>query len=120
MSYVIDVYFWAVGHFGHIVIRSEVEMKESELIRQINSYLKGIPGLFFWKEHGGMYGTAGIPDIIVCYKGKFIAFEAKVGKNTATVLQDATIKQIINSGGFAVVVRSVKEVKSVIEEFAKE
>ena len=50
-------------------------MKEKDLIKNIGKYLKTVPGLFFWKEHGGMYGTAGIPDIIVCYKGRFIAFK---------------------------------------------
>lgn len=40
-------------------------MKESDLIHKISDYLKTVPNLFYWKEHGGMYGTAGIPDIIV-------------------------------------------------------
>ena len=61
-------------------------MKEKDLIAKISNYLKSVNDLFFWKEHGGQYGTAGIPDLIVCYKGKFIAFEAKVGKNKATPL----------------------------------
>ena len=37
-------------------------MKEKDLIKAIGNYLKSVPNLFFWKEHGGMYGTAGIPD----------------------------------------------------------
>ena len=53
-------------------------MKESELVKRISDYLKTVPSLFFWKEHGGMYGTAGIPDLIVCYKGRFIGLECKV------------------------------------------
>ena len=48
------------------------KVKESDLIKAISNYLKTVPNLFFWKEHGGMYGTAGIPDLIVCYKGRFI------------------------------------------------
>ena len=95
-------------------------MKESELIKRIENYLKTVPELFFWKEHGGMYGTAGIPDIIVCYKGRFIGLECKVGKNTATVLQEQTIKQILRAGGYALVVRSVEEVKEIIRAFEKE
>lgn len=90
-------------------------MNESDLIKKIKNYLKGIKDIFFWKEHGGQYGTAGIPDIIVCYKGKFIGFEAKVGYNKPTSLQEATIKAIKRAGGKAVVVRSVEEVKQVLE-----
>jgi len=96
------------------------QMKESEFIKDISKYLKTIKGLFFWKEHGGMYGTAGIPDLIVCYKGRFIAFECKVGNNGPTILQSVTIKQIIAAGGYAMVVRSVAEVEEVIKAFEKE
>ena len=95
-------------------------MKESDLIKAISNYLKSIPDLFFWKEHGGMYGSAGIPDLVVCYKGRFIAFEVKVGKNKPTVLQEATIRQILRAGGYAVVVRTVEEVKEIIQAFKKE
>jgi len=95
-------------------------LKEKDLIKAIGNYLKSVPNLFFWKEHGGMYGTAGIPDIIVCYKGRFIAFEAKVGRNKPTVLQEQTIKQIIRSGGYAVVVTSVEAVREIITAFEKE
>ena len=89
-------------------------MKESQLIQNIRKYLATLPECFFWKEHGGQYGTAGIPDIIVCYKGRFIALEAKVGKNQPTRLQAATIDPIRRAGGIACVVRSVDEVKEIM------
>lgn len=89
-------------------------MKESQLIQNIRKYLATLPECFFWKEHGGQYGTAGIPDIIVCYKGRFIALEAKVDKNQPTRLQAATIEQIKRAGGKAAVVRSVEDVKAVL------
>lgn len=95
-------------------------MRESDLIRKIGEYLKSVPNLYFWKEHGGMYGTAGIPDLIVCYKGRFIGLECKVGKKKPTVLQAVTIKQIINAGGYATVVRTVEEVREIIRAFEKE
>ena len=36
-------------------------MKEAYLIGKIKEYLKSVEGLFFYKEHGGQYGTAGCP-----------------------------------------------------------
>ena len=39
-------------------------MLEKDIVRAIMKYLKTVPRCFVWKEHGGMYGTAGIPDII--------------------------------------------------------
>lgn len=95
-------------------------MKESDLVKKIKEYLSTVEGCFYWKEHGGAYGTAGIPDIIVCYKGRFIAFECKVGTNKPTVLQAITIKKILKAGGYALVVRTVGEVREIIEAFSKE
>jgi hypothetical protein len=69
-------------------------MLEKQLIQNIKKYLQTLPECFFWKEHGGQYGTAGIPDIIVCYKGRFYGLEAKVGNNKPTRLQEVTIEQI--------------------------
>lgn len=91
-------------------------MKEATLIQSIRKYLATLPECFFWKEHGGQYGTAGIPDIIVCYKGRFIALEAKVGKNQPTKLQAATIDKIRQAGGIASVVYSLENVKTVLSE----
>ena len=91
-------------------------MKESDIVKAILKYLKTVSECFCWKEHGGMYGTAGIPDIICCYCGKFVAFEVKTKKGRTTALQNSVINKIQKCGGKAVVVRSVNEVKVVIEE----
>ena len=88
--------------------------KESEIVKAIMRYLKTVPECFCWKEHGGMYGTAGIPDIIACIGGRFFAFEVKTLTGKPTKLQEATIRKILASGGTAVVVRSVDEVRSAI------
>lgn len=78
------------------------------------SLFKNRAELFFWKEHGGMYGTAGIPDIIACIDGRFYGFEVKTDEGTPTKLQLATIRKINAAGGIAQVVRSVEDVKAVI------
>lgn len=63
-----------------------------------------------------MYGTAGIPDIICCYRGKFMAFEVKTEKGKTTALQNSVINKIQKCSGKAVVVRSVNDVKALLEE----
>lgn len=62
-----------------------------------------------------MYGTAGIPDIIACVGGRFYGFEVKTDKGKPTALQEATIRKINAAGGTALVVRSVDEVRTVLE-----
>lgn len=89
-------------------------MREADIVKAILRYLKTVPKCFFWKEHGGMYGTAGIPDIIACINGRFYGFEVKIEDGRPTKLQESTIRKIKNAGGIALVVRSVDEVKAVI------
>ena len=91
-------------------------MKESTIVKNILQYLKTLPECFAWKEHGGLYGTAGIPDIIACVGGKFYGFEVKTERGKTTALQEATIGKINAAGGTALVVRSVEDVKKVLEE----
>lgn len=62
-----------------------------------------------------MYGTAGIPDIICCYRGHFYGFEVKTEVGRPTKLQEATIRRINEAGGTALIVRSVEEVRRVLE-----
>ena len=89
-------------------------MKENDIVKAILKYLKTVPHCFSWKEHGGMYGTAGIPDIIACIDGRFYGFEVKTESGKTTALQDATIRKILACGGNAYVVRSVDEVRTII------
>ena len=58
---------------------------------------------FFPAQNG--YGRAGIPDIIICHRGKFLAVECKAGFNKTTALQEREIAAIQKAGGSAMVVR---------------
>ena len=63
-----------------------------------------------------MYGTAGVPDIICCYKGKFIAFEVKTKKGKLSKLQEIIIEKIRMAQGMAFKVISLEEVKEILKE----
>lgn len=86
---------------------------ERTITDAIMRYLKGLAPLgWFRKIHGGNFQTAGIPDIIGCYRGVFVAFEVKrpaVGR--LTPLQAREIELIASAGGVACVVRSVEDVR---------
>ena len=90
-------------------------MKEKTITNQILKYLKSEPECFAFKEHGGIYGVSGIPDIICCYKGKFMAFEVKTTQGRLSKLQEVTIKRINESGGMAFKVTSLQEVKNILK-----
>lgn len=90
-------------------------MAEKEIVTAILKYLKTVPCCFAWKEHGGLYGTAGIPDIICCIDGKFIAFEVKTEIGNLSKLQEITMTKIKDAKGDAYKVTSVGEVKQILE-----
>lgn len=90
-------------------------MDEKHIVSSILKYLKTVPHSFAWKEHGGMYGTAGIPDIIACVNGSFYAFEVKQPSGKLTKLQEITIAKIQNANGHAYKVTSVNEVAAILD-----
>lgn len=57
---------------------------------------------FFPATHG--YGRSGVPDIICCVAGKFLAIECKAGDNKPTALQEKEMADIRKQGGLAVVI----------------
>ena len=95
-------------------------MKETNITAAIMRHLKAIPGCFCWKEHGGIYGTSGLPDIICCVTGRFVAFEVKTESGKLSKLQELTIAKITAAGGRAYVVRSAAEVKQIMENILLE
>lgn len=94
-------------------------MAEKDIAAAIMRYLKTVPYCFAFKEHGGMYGTAGLPDIICCVDGKFVGLEIKTPKGKATALQTATMRKIRAANGEAHIVRSLDEAKAVIDAICK-
>lgn len=89
-------------------------MLEKDIVAAIMRRLKAEPMCFAWKEHGGMYGTAGLPDIVCCLCGRFFAFEVKTTTGQLTNLQEHTIERIQAAGGRAFVVRSVEDVDAIL------
>ena len=92
-------------------------MLERDVVAAIKQYLASLGSdVFFWKEHGGPYGTSGVPDIICCYKGRFLGLEVKLPTGRLTELQKRAIRKINQAGGIACRVESVEDVKRVIEQ----
>ena len=88
-------------------------MLEKEIVAAIKKYLASLGSdVFFWKEHGGPYGTSGVPDIICCYKGRFLGLEVKLPDGRLTELQRRAIQKINDAGGIACRVESVEQVQN--------
>lgn len=74
-----------------------VKAKCVEIIKRYKAYH------FFPAQNG--YGRAGIPDIIVCFRGLFLGVECKAGFNKPTALQEREMAEINKAGGSTMVVR---------------
>ena len=76
-------------------------------------------GVYYFFPVTGGFGMSGIPDIICCHNGRFIAIECKAGKNKTTALQDAHLARIRAAGGVAVVINE-ENVNGLAETIGRE
>ena len=60
--------------------------------------------------------AGGVPDVIACYRGMFIAIEVKSVKGKASELQKVNLEWIRQAGGIAIVARSADEVRKLLTE----
>jgi len=90
---------------------------EGKVKRKTIAELQKLGMYIFFPATGG-FGRSGIPDIVCCYKGKFIGIECKAHGNKPTALQQSNLEEIVNNGGIAIVIdeTSVFNLKQIIEE----
>ena len=61
-------------------------------------------GVYYFMPPANGFGRSGIPDIVACVNGLFLAIECKAGGNKPTALQIREIEAIRRNDGVAVVV----------------
>lgn len=76
---------------------------EKKVKDQVVKTLKANGVYYFFPATFGM-GRSGVPDIICCVEGRFLAIECKAGKNKTTALQDREMNAIVMAGGSAIVI----------------
>jgi hypothetical protein len=76
---------------------------ESKVKKRVKKILDDFGAYHFSPMMDG-YGRSGVPDIIACYKGKFIGIECKSGDNKPTLLQLRNIDDIKRNQGLAIVI----------------
>lgn len=93
---------------------------EGKVKKKVKEYLQSIGAWYYMPVSNGM-GRSGCPDILVCYKGLFMAFETKApGKiKNVSANQEREIAAILSANGLACVVDDVDQVKETINELTK-
>ena len=76
---------------------------EKKVKDKLRKYLSQL-GIYHFMPAANGFGRAGIPDVIGCFNGQFVAFECKAGKGKTTALQDREIANIQSAKGWAFVI----------------
>ena len=84
--------------------------QESHLTDRILKHLqRQFPYAKFYKIHQSGYGQNGIPDILGCVQGRFVALEVKMPKKMPTKLQQRELALINVAGGVSAVVSTPEQ-----------
>lgn len=91
---------------------------EAKVKAKIKAILKE-HNVYYAMPIGSGYGNSGVPDFLCCVGGRFLAIEAKAGKGTTTALQEKNLREIRDSGGFALVINEAGLADKTLEGFIK-
>ena len=92
-------------------------MTEKQLENNMKKYLSS-KNIYHFKVHGNGFMRSGIPDLICCINGRFVAIEIKRpdGKGKVSKLQEIELDRIKKSDGIAVVMNNYDEFVKFISE----
>ena len=76
---------------------------EGKVKAKVVKLLKAHGVYYFYPVTGG-FGRSGVPDVVCCRNGHFLAIECKAGKNKPTPLQEAEMQKIRDAGGTTMVI----------------
>ena len=79
------------------------KVTEKWVKRQVVQRLKELGAYYFYPVASG-YMSSGVPDIVACYKSKFIGIECKANVNKPTPLQNKNLNEIKLCLGIALVI----------------
>lgn len=96
-------------------------MLEKEVVKRIKTWCKA-NDFFFLKHNGSAFAQMGIPDLILCYCGQFIAIEAKATGKEPTEAQLLKLHEIRDHYGYAAwfddpqdAIQWLKDIKNTID-----
>jgi Holliday junction resolvase len=89
---------------------------KARLKKQLNEL-----GIYHFSPFQAGMGRAGIPDVIGCYRGVFVAFECKAGSNKPTALQEREMQAIRDAGGHAYLINedNVNDLQEILKWIKK-
>lgn len=93
--------FWGIGGTSHMGNEKVLQNKAIKYLKERSIY--------YIKVHNNGYMRKGIPDLIICYGGQFIAVELKSLQGKVSSSQAIELDAIVRSNGQAYVINSIEE-----------
>lgn len=92
-------------------------MREKNFENKIKDYLK-TKNVWFVKYFANSFTPSGIPDLLCCVNGYFLAIEIKAPKGRPSSLQKFTLEKIRESNGLAIVLypKDFEDFKILVEK----
>jgi hypothetical protein len=84
------------------------------IVRELKRRKARGESIFWLKIHGGPMQRAGVPDLVVIYRGQTYWVEIKAPGGRATPFQLYTIQSIVDAGGVAAVVTTLPDFCSLL------
>ena len=91
---------------------------ESQFQSKVKKFLES-NGFYVVNVHGGAWGGKGTADLICCFRGRFVAFELKVGENQLSEAQKIRKQEVELSGGRVFCPRTFPEVEEIVKGLRK-
>jgi len=95
--------------------------KESQITARIIAMLRA-RGAYAVKQHGSRFGSKGVPDVLACYRSRFIAIEVKRPgpdgrrpERSPTPHQVRNIKDILRASGAAIVATTLDQAETLLD-----
>ena len=88
--------------------------EESKLEQEVEKFMRE-KRIWQLARFQAQYNQNGLPDRLYLYKGLLLGLELKTDKGAPTILQLRKLKEINNNGGLGLIIRSIDDVKKLIE-----
>lgn len=97
---------------------------ETQLVKRMTKAITARTNVWMMKTHGDGYQRVGIPDLLICYRGRFVAIEVKHQKPGETVdhllgrvtkRQQIELDDLSAAGAFTAVAWTVEQVEEILD-----
>ncbi len=90
------------------------EIRERDVLKSVRRFLSLLDKCYVARQHQTLGSTKGVPDLLVCLDGIFVAIEVKSPRGRLSADQSEQLDKISAAGGVALVVRSVEELSKAL------